>query len=333
MATRADRSRPRATTRSRRRRRAARRLPVAGALVIAAVVGAGAAWNHLAGPAAAAGPVPVDASRFASGACMLLPPTGGDRHVTVFLDAGHGGPDPGGVGTAESGQQVGESSVNLGVELDAATGLRARGFTVVVSRTADTTVLRLGPADTDGSLLTVLGVHDDVAARDQCADEAHAAALVGIYMDAGGSPSEAGSVTTYDTARTFAAANERLATLLQRDVLAAMNARGWDIPDDGVVPDTAEGSVSGDPSTGGLAAKAAAYPHLLLLGPAEAGYFTSPSRMPGAVIEPLYLTDPFEASIAATATGQSVIAQGITDAVVQYFAPVPARSGTGAGGR
>ena len=271
----------------------------------------------------------MDPSLFAPGACVLLPPTMGDRHLTVFLDAGHGGRDPGGVGTTETGRQIGESAVNLHVELDAASGLRARGFAVVVSRTADTTVLRLTPADTDGSLLTVQGVHDDVAARDRCANEAHADVLVGIYMDAGGSASEAGSVTTYDTARPFSAANQRLATLLQQDVLGAMNARGWDIPDDGVVPDTSEGSVSGDPSTGGLAAKAAAYPHLLLLGPAEAGYFTAPSRMPGALIEPLYLSDPFEASIAASATGQSVIAQGITDAVVQYFDPPPARSGVG----
>ncbi len=304
---------------------------MAVALVAALAVGAVTAWDHLFGPAMAAGAGPVDASLFAPGACVLLPPTMGDRHLSVFLDAGHGGPDPGGVGTTESGRQIGESAVNLHVELDAASGLRARGFAVVVSRTADTTVLRLTAADTDGSLLSVRGVHDDVAARDVCANDAHAAALVGIYMDAGGSQSEAGSVTTYDTARPFAAANQRLATLLQDDVLGAMNARGWDIPDDGVVPDTSEGSVSGDPTTSGLAAKAAAYPHLLLLGPAEAGYFTSPSRMPGSVIEPLYLTDPFEASIAASTTGQSVMAQGIVDAVVQYFAPPPAPSATGRG--
>ncbi len=89
-----------------------------------------------------------------------------------------------------------------------------------------------------------------------------------------------------------------------------MNAQGWSIPNDGVLPDTTLGSYVGDPSTGGIAGEAASYNHLLLLGPAAAGYFSSPSNMPGAVIEPLYLTDPFEGSIADTSHGQSVIAAG-----------------------
>jgi hypothetical protein len=92
----------------------------------------------------------------------------------------------------------------------------------------------------------------------------------------------------------IADANLRLATLVQQDVLSDMIARGWAIPNDGVLPDTTLGSFVGDPSSGGLAGAAAAYDHLLLLGPAEAGYFSTPSTMPGAVIEPLYLTDPFE---------------------------------------
>ncbi len=100
-----------------------------------------------------------------------------------------------------------------------------------------------------------------------------------------------------------------------------MNAQGWSIPDDGTLPDTGFGSSVGDPSAGGLAGEAAAYDHLLLIGPAMSGYFSSPSDMPGAVIEPLYITDPFEGSIAASAHGQSVMAQGIATAVEQYLAP------------
>jgi N-acetylmuramoyl-L-alanine amidase len=41
--------------------------------------------------------------------------------------------------------------------------------------------------------------------------------------------------------------------------------------------------------------------------------------MPGALIEPLFLTDPFEASIAVSTRGQQVIADGIARAVDQYF--------------
>jgi hypothetical protein len=145
--------------------------------------------------------------------------------------------------------------------------------------------------------------------------------LVGIYFDAGSSPQNAGSLTAYDPARPFVAANLRLATLVQHDVRADMNAQGWDIPDDGVLPDTSLGSFVGDPSSGGIAGEASAYDHLLLIGPAQAGYFSTPSEMPGAVIEPLYLTDPFEGSIADTAHGQMVIARGIASAVETFLQP------------
>ncbi len=259
----------------------------------------------------------------ATGACVALSPTHGDNHRTVFLDAGHGGVDPGGVGTTASGQAVAESTVNLAIELHAAGLLQAQGYRVVVSRTSDTTVVRLTPADMSGQYLSVLGVHDDVAARDVCANLANADALVGIYMDAGASSSNAGSITLYDTARPFAPANQQLATLLQRDVMSAMNAQGWQIPDNGVLPDSGYGSSVGDPSAGGLAALATSYDHLMLIGPPLAGFLTTPSQMPGAVIEPLYLTDPFEGSIAANPADQQVIANGIATAVDQYLAPAP----------
>jgi len=259
----------------------------------------------------------------ATGACVALSPTHGDNHRTVFLDAGHGGVDPGGVGTTQSGQAVAESTVNLAIELHAADLLRAQGYRVVVSRTSDTTVVRLTAADMSGQYLSALGVHDDVAARDVCANLAKADALVGIYMDAGANAANAGSITLYDTARPFAAANQQLASLLQHDVLSAMNAQGWQIPDDGVVPDSGYGSSVGDPSAGGLAALAASYNHLMLIGPPLAGFLTTPSQMPGAVIEPLYLTDPFEGSIAANPADQQVIANGIASAVEQYLAPAP----------
>jgi N-acetylmuramoyl-L-alanine amidase len=265
----------------------------------------------------------LDPGGFSTGACVAYTPTVGDNHQTVFLDAGHGGVDPGGVGTTESGQQVEESNVNLAIELDAMNLLRARGYRVVVSRTQDTSVALLTPADLSDGVLSLQGSHDDVVARDVCANLAHADVLVGIYMDAAASGQAAGSVSVYDTARPFASANAQLAGLLQKDVLAAMNGQGWQIPDDGSQPDSGFGSSVGDPSTGGLAAAAAAYNHLLLIGPAAPGYFSSPSAMPGAVIEPLYLTDPFEASIAANPTDQAVIAQGMATAIEQFLKASP----------
>ncbi len=296
-------------------------LLVAGAAIAIAVIPPGiTAISSFTSGGPTAG-LPLSPATMATGACLAFDPTQGNNHKTVFLDAGHGGIDPGGVGATQSGQSVHESVVNLAIELDAMALLRSQGFRVVVSRTLDSTVVRLTPVDLSQGVLSVQGSHDDVVARDVCANLANADALIGIYMDAGATSQNAGGVTLYDTARPFAAANSRLATLVQSNVMSAMNAQGWQIPNDGVLPDNGFGSSVGDPAAGGLVALAAGYDHLLLIGPALPGYLDTPSLMPGAVIEPLYLTDPFEGSIAATGADQQVIAGGIATAVEQYLAP------------
>lgn len=254
---------------------------------------------------------PVDPSAFSPGACVAFSPTGLARHLIVFLDAGHGGRDPGAVGSTESGRTIYEDDETLAVALDATAILRAAGFEVVLSRTRDTSVMRLGPNDVSGRLLTVDGSHEDVLARDMCANDADAKVLVGIYFDAG-TPSNAGAVTGYDAVRPFAAENLRLARLLQANVLAAMNSHGWAIPNEGVKSDASLGSA--------LSSRALSYGHLVLLGPASPGYVSTPSRMPGALIEPLFITDPFEGSIAASRCGREVMAEGLAKAVEQYFA-------------
>ncbi len=261
----------------------------------------------------------IDPSYFANGSCISYQPTSGNRHVTVFLDAGHGGIDPGAVGTTEAGKTIYEADITLPVEIDAMTLLRKKGFTVVVSRTNNATVLRLRPVDINGNVLSLTGAHDEVAARDICANEAHANLLVGIYFDAADTSGAAGSVTAYDAVRPFSSDNIRFAQELQSSVIDAMNHRGWQIPDAGVLDDVGMGSNNGDPATSGLAASSLQYDHLLLLGPAMKGYFSSPSQMPGALIEPLFITDPFEASLADNSTDQQVIASGIAQAVEEYF--------------
>ena len=186
-----------------------------------------------------------------------------------------------------------------------------------ISRTKASTVVRLAPADLSGpGVLSVQGSHDDVAARDICANLAHAKILIGVYFDAGASGDNAGGITVYDPVRSFAASSLTLATDVQNNVLAALNAHGWNIPNDGVVSDATLGGPA-------LSTDAANYGHLLLLGPAVPGWFDTPSEMPGALIEPLFITDPFEASIAHSSAGQEAIASGIAKAVVQYFPPPP----------
>ena len=75
--------------------------------------------------------------------------------------------------------------------------LRAQGFRVVVSRTGATSVARLAADDVSQGALSVQGVHDDVAARDACADRGGATILLSVYFDSGASADNAGSVTAY----------------------------------------------------------------------------------------------------------------------------------------
>ena len=206
-----------------------------------------------------------------------------------------------------------EATETLAVELDALASLRADGFTVTVSRTGNSPVACPQSGDVAGGLYTVAGDLRDVASRDICADLAKADILLGIYFDAGYSTLNAGSITGYDTDRPFVSDNLRLATLVQKDVLAAMNARGW------ATPTTAQCST---PSS-------EARPFPMRPQPTDTwfswarptGYFSTPSTMPGALIEPLFITDPYEGSLANSALGQQVIAHGLTAAVEQYFGP------------
>ena len=125
-------------------------------------------------------------------------------------------------------------------------------------------------------------------------------------------PAEGGALTIWDPDRTFSSANLRLAGLLQNTVIAQLHAAGWAVPDRGTLRDTQ--------NTGGaLTAAGARYGHEALIGPYARGWVSHPSGMPGAIIEPLFLTRPTEADIAASAEGEAVLARAITTAVEQFL--------------
>lgn len=253
-----------------------------------------------------------DRSTFADSACIAYGPTGSDRHITVFLDPGHGGPDPGASGVAPGGKALEEKSLTLAVAMDLLPRLRQDGFRVAMSRVADTSVARLTPGSLNGGSYSIAGEHADIAARAACANAAGAQLLLSIHFDSFVDPSVGGVETLYDPSRPFSNRNHQFAERVQTAVLAVLAQHGWPVPDRGVISDTTAG-------TPALTSQGASYGHLLELGPALPGWFDRPSLMPGALCEPLFLTDPGEAAIVETTAGQQALATAFANAIQEYF--------------
>jgi N-acetylmuramoyl-L-alanine amidase len=241
------------------------------------------------------------------GACVAFAATHGHSDQTVFIDAGHGGLDPGVVGTIASGRVVLEKDAALAVASRLAGLLRGDGYSGVMARTRDTTVLKLSTADSNYGAITSSAVRRDLAARVACANASGADALISIHFDAFSDPSVGGTETFYNAVRPFAAANRRLATNLQSALVARLGAddRGvW--TDDQIAAPTLTGSGQ-------------SYNHLIELGPKSSGWVDNPSQMPGALVEPLFMTNRAEAQIAGDPGGQQAIAEALESGVVKFF--------------
>jgi N-acetylmuramoyl-L-alanine amidase len=241
-----------------------------------------------------------------SGACMSLAPMHTGSRQTVFIDPGHGGLDPGVVG-GTSAHQVLEKDVTLAVASRLSDLLRSAGFRVVMARTQDTTVIKLSSSDSVYGSLTASAEHRDLAARAACANAAGAAALISIHFDAFADPSVGGTETFYDSARTFAASNRQLATDVQSALVAALGTS-----DRGVWTDDQLAAPT-------LTSSGSSYNHLIELGPLSAGWVDEPSQMAGALVEPLFLTNPTEAKVAADPSGQQVIAAALEAGLVKFL--------------
>jgi N-acetylmuramoyl-L-alanine amidase len=241
-----------------------------------------------------------------SGACVSYPSAKGRSAKTVFIDAGHGGLDPGVVGSV-GGRQLLEKDATLAVATRLSALLRADGYRVVMARTEDTSVIKLSSADSILGSLRGSAVHRDLATRAACANASSAAVLVSIHFDAFSDPSVGGTETFYDAARPFATESKRLAADLQSALVSGLGTSNRGVwTDDQLAAPTLTSSGEG-------------YGHLIELGPALAGWVDNPSEMPGALVEPLFLTNSAEARIAGDGAGQQRIAEALESGLQKYF--------------
>lgn len=205
------------------------------------------------------------------------------------------------------GRQILEKDVALAVGTRLATLLSDGGYRVVMSRTKDSSVTNLGPNDTITGALTAAAEHRDLATRAACANAGASSVLVSIHFDAFDDPAVGGTGTFYDAERPFAAENKRLATDLQSALVAGLGTT-----DRGIWTDEQLAAPT-------LTSSGSLYGHLIELGPAAAGWVDNPSQMPGALVEPLFLTNVAEAGLASSSSGQQRIAAALKAGLERYL--------------
>jgi N-acetylmuramoyl-L-alanine amidase len=242
-----------------------------------------------------------------SGACVSYAPTRGQPNRTIFLDPGHGGLDPGVVGTGAGGSQVLEKDATLAVATNLTVLLRGAGFRVVMARTADTTVTKLSATDSALGSMSASAEHRDLVARAACANASGADVLLSIHFDGFDDRSVGGTETFYDPVRPFADASRRLAQDLQVALVAGLGEA-----DRGVWTDDQLAAPT-------LTASGSTYGHLIELGPRSTGWVDDPSTMPGALVEPLFVTNPAEAHLASDPAGQQRIAEALKAGLLKYL--------------
>lgn len=254
---------------------------------------------------ALASPVAVDPRTFPVGGCIALPARASPARAVVMVDAGHGGPDPGSLGTTADGRRVAEKELTLSTSLAVASRLRERGVTVVLSRSTDGLGSSIGSDGPQTGALTTAESQRDLLGRVRCANQARADALVSIHFNSFENPAVRGSETLYDVDRSHAPRSRALAQSLQSNIRAGLAALNRPAPDRGVIDDSAGGESGGG--------------NLVLLGPRIPGYVDEPSAMPGALVEPLFLTNPDDLTAVASPRGVDALSESITRGVEDYL--------------
>src|SRR5438132_1182221 len=166
-----------------------------------------------------------------------------------------------------------------------------------------------GPAQAAASQLPMSGLQTGAC---MSLEPSSAGAGKAVFLDPGhggldpGVVGLAGGRQVLEKDVTLAVAS-RLATRLQTAVVRAMGTS-----DRGVWTDDQLAAPT-------LTAAGSLYGHLIELGPAATGWVDSPSKMPGALVEPLFLTNPAEARVASDPAGQQRIAVALRAGLAKYF--------------
>jgi len=245
-----------------------------------------------------------------------------DAETVVCIDPGHGGWDFGRQRQEGDYDQpwFNESEVNLGMAIMLRNELTSRGVTVVMTRETGTAVNIFGD-DVNGDGRTILdgaqdGDRDELQARINICNDAGADILVSLHLNGHDNPSANGYEVLYTGDREFGDKNLDLATAIYRQIGSAYNDAGFETQPRGTKDD-----INLDAETHEFGSEQ----HLVLTGPAVTNpdYSIVPSNMPGAIIEPVFITNQDDANFIVVPDNQRRLAAAYADGIMDYFEKYP----------
>ena len=212
----------------------------------------------------------------------LAPGAAQGELVDVGLDPGHSNAD---VGAAGGGLR--EVDLTLALALRIRPLLEAQGLRVALTRL-------------DNRPLTPMNHPDAAVTRVRLEQEARIAAVtpariyVSVHFNGHPNAGIRGTETYYNSDN-FGPQSRRLAEVLQRNVVGAIRATGYDVLDRGVKEDLAAGKPYGH-------------------------FFSLRGPMPSVLVEGLFLSNPREAALLAQDATLDALASGYAEAIREYFA-------------
>jgi N-acetylmuramoyl-L-alanine amidase len=223
----------------------------------------------------------------------------------VAIDPGHGGPDYGTSGAVD-GKRLIEKQLTLEVSKGLADALRKAGYRVLLTRDADAAV-NARADDRNGD--KKVDQADELQARVDQANDAGAALFVSVHFNGSVERSLRGPEIYYSPSRPFAAENRKLADAIMGAVTARLGEAKRPVTPRGVLRDSILGG------------------HLFVLGP-EGGRIVRATRMPGVLVEGMFLTNDEDLKLLADPTTIQAMVRGYADGIASYLGPPPKAQAT-----
>src|SRR5829696_6447956 len=246
------------------------------------------------------------------------------RAPIVCLDPGHGGADRGFTSFDANGVLTMEEEP---LDLEQAWELKARleqhSYRVVMTRETDAAV-NIDGKDVNGDGRTAAHDRprsernkdlDELQARINVCNAAQADLLVSIHVNGYSDSTPRGFETWFTRERPFGDRNAAFATLAYAHLKEQLRKIGYVLPAEderGVLPDT----------TADVQREYPLFKHFIMTGPEVPGVVT-PSAMPGAIVEALFISNNGDAAVLASPEGQQAIVTAYENAIAEYFERYP----------